>query len=214
MSSTAKVLLVLGAIAGAGLLACCGGMAFVGWKFQGIAKNFAENITTSNPDEIRARTAKIVHIDIPDEFQPMQAFDLIVMKQMIYGKKGNGSMVMIMEINQPMQGAPDAATAKQQRQELLRQMRQQQAQQAGQMNTELAEVSSETREFEIGSEKVPFDFIKGTAANGGTPTRQVVGMFAGRQGTVMLMLMVPESDYDEEAVIKIIESIRLPGADF
>lgn len=213
MSTTAKVLLILGAIAGIGLLACCGGVAFVGWKFQGIAKNFAENFTTKNADEIRARTATIVHIDIPDAFQPIQAFDLIFMKQMIYGNQAKGSMVMIIEINQPMEHASDAAAAKQQRQEILRQMRQQQAQQSGQMNTELAEVSSETREFEINGEKIPFEFIKGTAPNGGTPTRQVVGMFAGRQGMVMLMLMVPESDYDDETVLKMIESIRLPGAD-
>jgi len=52
MSSTAKVLLVLGSIAGVLLLACCGGVAFVGWKFQGVAKTFArtsQRIILRNP---------------------------------------------------------------------------------------------------------------------------------------------------------------------
>jgi hypothetical protein len=213
MSSTAKVLLILGSIAGVCLLVCCGGVAVVGWKFQGAFKNFAENLTTKDPNEIRARTAEIVHIDIPDAFPPMQAFDLMVMKQIIYGKPNGGSMIVIVEINRQMQGGQTAAGAKQQRQEILRQMRQQhQGQQPGNINAEMNEESNETREFTINGEKVPFEFIKGSA--NGAPTRQVVGVFAGRNGTtIMLMLMAPESEYDEAAVVKMIESIRLADED-
>src|SRR6516164_8170247 len=75
MTSTAKVLVVLGSIFGILLLACCGGLVFVGWKFQGVARSIAKNFTTTNPQDIRARTAEIVHIDIPEEFEPLQAFD-------------------------------------------------------------------------------------------------------------------------------------------
>jgi hypothetical protein len=211
MSSTAKVLLVLGSLAGVALLACCGGVAFLAVRFQGVAKTIAQNLPTNNPQEIRARTARIVHIDIPPEFPPLAAIDLFVMKQMIYGKQGGGSMVMIMEINEAMTGGQDAGSAREQRQEIMRQMRQQQGQQAASADTELDEESSETREFEINGEKVQFEFIRGKSPNGGGPVRQVVGLFPGRQGTVMLMVMVPESEYDEAAIAKMIESIRLPG---
>jgi hypothetical protein len=213
MSSTSKVLLILGSIAGVCLLACCGSGIFVYFKakdaFQNIAQNL-QNMTTSDPEEIRERTADIVHIDIPEEFPPLRAFDFFLMKQILYGKEGSGSMVMIMEINERMQGGQGAAGMKQQREQMLRQLRQQQqAQNAGNPNTEITEESSETREFTINGEKVPFEFIKGRGANG-VPTRQVVGMFAGRTGTIMLMIMTPESDYHEEAIVKMIESIRLP----
>lgn len=211
MSSTAKVLIVLGSIAGLGLVVCCGGLAFVGWKFQDVAKKFAANLTTNDPPEIRARTARIVHIDIPDEFPPMLAIDLMFMKEILYGTpdKPNRPMLIIVEIDKNFLGQQGGANAKQQRQEILRQMKQQ-GQQSANMNTDINEESSETREFTINGEKVPFEFIKGTAAHGGVPTRQVVGVFQGRGGMVMLMLMVPESDYDEAAVVGMLESIRLP----
>jgi hypothetical protein len=213
MSSTSKVLLILGSIAGVCLLACCGGGIFLYIKAKDAIQNFAQNFTTSDPEEIRQRTAEIMHIDIPEEFPPLRAFNLFVMKQILYGKEGSGSMVMIMEINQQMQGGQGGANMKQQREQMLRQMRQQQQQQgqgAGNMDTDITEESSETREFTINGEKVPFEFIKGRSPNGGTPVRQVVGMFAGESGTIMLMVMVPESEYHEDAIVKMIESIRLP----
>ncbi len=213
MSSTAKVLLVLGSVAGFFLLACCGGVVLLVVKFQGAMQSMAQNLSTKDPDEIRARTAKIVHIDIPAEFPPVIAFDWFVMKQIIYGKQGRGSTVMIMEINSEMMGGKGAGNVREQRQEILRQLKQQQGQQGGNLDTDLAEERIDTREFEIDGEKVPFDFIKGRAANGGTAMRQVAGLFPGRQGILMLFVMVPESEYDEEAVVKMIESIRLPMVD-
>jgi hypothetical protein len=108
-----------------------------------------------------------------------------------------------------MQGA----NTKQQREQMLRAMRQQQGQQPGQLNDELNEESSETREFTINGEKVPFEFIKGTGADHARAFRQVVGIFRVKAGTVMVMLMVPEGEYDEPAVVRMIESIRSPGAD-
>jgi hypothetical protein len=214
MSSTAKVLVILGSIAGVCLLACCGGGIFVYMKAKDAIQNIAQNFTTTDPDDIRARTADIVHIDIPEEFPPLRAFDFFFMKQIIYGRESSGSMVMIMEVNERMQRGQGAPDIKQQRQQILQQMRQQQqAQNSGNMNTELTEESSETREFTINGEKVPFDFVKGTAPSGGVPTRQVVGMFAGRNGTILVMVMAPESEYHEEAIVKMIESIRLPDDD-
>jgi hypothetical protein len=127
------------------------------------------------------------------------------MKWVVYQKRGNpNAILMIMETTQPMQGG---ASLKQQREQMLRQM-QQQGQRPGNVNTDLSEESTETREFTIGGEKVPFEFIKGTSAQG--PSRQVVGVFQGRNGVIMVMLIVPESDYDEAAVVRMLESIRLP----
>ncbi len=208
MSSTAKVLLILGSIAGISLVLCCGGMAFVGWKFQNVAKE----MFVTDPAVVRQRTEEIIHIDIPADYTPTHAmkFDLmnVKMKQVGYQRKGSaGSMLMIMETSQPP--AP-GASPKEQREQMRQAMRQQ-ARQQGQASDEINEQSSETREFTINGESVPFEFIKGTAPQGGVPTRQVVGVFRGREGTVMLMLMSPESEYDEATVVKMIESIRLPG---
>jgi hypothetical protein len=130
----------------------------------------------------------------------------------IYGGKTPGSMLMIMEMNLPMQGGLGAAAGKQQREEMFRAMRQQ-GQQPGNMNGPLNEVSSETREFTINGQKVPFEFMKGTSPGNGGATRQVVGVFPGRQGTVMLNLVQPESDFKEEEIVKMLGTIRLPDDD-
>lgn len=130
----------------------------------------------------------------------------------IYGKPGSQSMIMIIEINEAAQGR-QGTDLKEQRRQILRSMRQQQqgqpGGQPGNVNAEMDEESSETREFTVDGQKVPFEFIKGNS--GGTPTRQVVGILPGRQGMVMVMAMIPESDYDEELIVKMIQSIRLPA---
>src|SRR5438045_2292471 len=87
MSSTGKVLLILGSIAGVCLLACCGTGVFLYIKAKDAFQNFAQNLTTTDPVEIRDRTADIVHIDIPEEFPPVRAFDFFLMKWVLYGKE-------------------------------------------------------------------------------------------------------------------------------
>lgn len=214
MSSTAKVLLIVGSLAGLLLLACCGGGVYFGYKAKDAIQELAKNAISSDPAVIRQRTQEIVHIDIPEGFEPSHSLQFsmlnVTMKQVVYQRKGSdGSMLMIMETNQPMHGA----NTKQQREQMLQAMRQQQGQQQGHLNDELNEEKSETREFTINGEKVPFEFIKGTGADNARVFRQVVGVFRGKSGSVMVMLMVPEAEYDEPAVVRMIESIRMPCAD-
>src|SRR5262249_9486532 len=110
---------------------------------------------------------------------------------------------------QPVQGASPQEQRKQMREAFRRQ-----GQPSGNIDDEIDQQTSETRDFTINGESVPFEFIKGTAPNGGAPTRQVGGLFPGRNGMVMVMVMVPESEYNEDAIVKMIESIRLPPEDF
>lgn len=206
MSSTAKVLLVLGSIAGVCMLACCGGVAFVGFKFKDVIKAVAES-TSTDPAVVKQRTAEIIQIDIPEEFAPVLTIGGALagysMKECIYHRAGNqNSGLVIMETNQPPGQDP-----KQQREAMLQKMRE--SQQMGSMNIDIQEESRESRGFTINGEEVPFEFIKGKAH--GVPTRKVVGIFSGRQGTVMLILVVAESDYKDEQVVNMIKSIRLPG---
>ena len=209
MSSTAKVVVILGSIAAVGLLACCGGGAFIYDKIKN---------SSMNPGEIRKRTQEIVQIEILEGFEPVQSMHVnladVRLRWVIYQRPGDAnSMLMIMEMNQPLQPG-NQGTPKQNRDQMIRAMREQQAQQQGNMGLAINEESSETREFTISGKKVEFDFIKGTAADKVTRTRQVVGLIPGRQGNIMLTLMIPENAYDEDAITEMIESMRLPGEDF
>ena len=209
MSSTAKVLLVLGSIAGVCLLLCCGGGAFFVYK----AKDMIS--MTDVPQEIKQRTEEIAHVEVVDEFKPIQAMKIAVpnvmtMKWVIYAKgEKQQSILMLMEMNKAGMAVEGGAGAKRQRDEMLEAMRQQQG--GGKFNTAIKEESTETRVFTINGEKVEFDFIKGTRPGAAGGVRQVVGVFSGKAGVVMFMLIVDESDYDETAVVKMIKSIRLPG---
>jgi hypothetical protein len=174
---------------------------------------------SSDPATVKKSTEEIVLIDVPSDFTPAQSMKFsmmgVSMKWAIYNKgDGNDSMMMLMEMNQPAAaGQGGGLGGKQQRDQMLQAMRQQQAQQAGggggQFNTEIKEQSVKTRKFKINGETVEFDFIKGTRPNGGD-VHQVVGVFPSRSGGfVMLMLMVPEAGYDEEAIVNMIKSIRM-----
>lgn len=208
MSSTAKVLLVLGSIAGVGLLLCCGGLAFVGFKFKDTIQAVADS-ASQDPVVVKQRTEEVVHIEIPEEFKPVATWGMPLgafsMKQFIYQPAGNpNSVLVIMETNQPLAPGQDA---KQQREAMQQGMRQ--GQQMG-GSIDMQEESHETRIFTINGEEVPFEFIKGKAH--GVAARKVVGIFPGKQGTLMLILLIAESDYDDEKITNMLESIRLPGA--
>ena len=79
-------------------------------------------------------------------------------------------------------------------------MRQQQA------NQNVSVTETETRQIAIGGEQVPFEFSKGTS--NGKDVRMVSGVVRGKRGPVMLQLVVPEAQYDEAAVIQMLESIK------
>jgi hypothetical protein len=205
MSTTAKVLLVLGSIAGIVMLVCCGGAAFFGYKFKDNIKAIAD-ATSNDPVVVKQRTQEVINIEIPEEFSPVMTIGFPLgefsMKEFVYNNKANPNfMLVILETNQPLQ---PGQTVQQQREAMMQGMRQGQ-----QFSLDMQEESRETREFTISGEQVPFDIIKGKA--NGVPARQIVGIFPSRKGTIMLLMTVPESDYSDEKIAGMINSIRLPG---
>ena len=204
-SSNAKVVLWVFGICALCFVVCCGGAGVVAWRFGDAAKKFVTDLTTTDPDEIRRQTAAMVDIDIPDEYQPMQGMNMVAVRMVMYQtpatQDGSQGMLMLMEMAMQQFGA----NAKQQEQELRKSMKQQHA------NQGYTSSKSETREIEIRGEKVPFEFVEGT--NAGTPgqekkTHMITGVFRGKRGPVMLQLMIPDEDYDEDAVMKMLQSIK------
>lgn len=190
MSSTAKVLLVLGSIAAVCMLGCCLSLAFFGLKFKDVIQEGIKNVaeaTSSDPAVVKQRTAEVIEIEIPDEFTPVMmvggGIGEFSMKEFIYTHNADpNSVLVIMESNQPRQPGQDA---KQQREQMLHGVRQGQ-----QFSMDIQEESKETRNYSINGEDVSFDFIKGKAH--GVPARKVVGVMSGRHGTILIMLIVAE----------------------
>jgi hypothetical protein len=213
--SGSKVLLIVGTIVGLGLVLCCGAPAIVYVVFKdAIMKKIKDTVdVTTEPAEVEARSEEVAHLDIPESYSPMSAvrlsFGVFTMKMIMYqGGANNQGGLVLMEMDQP------GMDRKQMRDQMLQQMRQQQAQGGpGGMQTQIVAQTTETKMFKINGEDVEFDFVKGTQPGNSTVVRQITGTFRGRNGTALLMLIIPDSEYNEDAVIKLIKSIRVPGSD-
>ena len=139
-----------------------------------------------DPAEIRAMTDEIIGIEIPDQYQPMVGMDIDVfvvqMTMLMYQDGANGNL-MICDVQAPSQGEADQELQEQQ-------LRQQLSQQ------------------NVGAETLLFTFSEAEDQNG-TAYRQVSGTIPSRTGGFgFLILQATEAGYDEEAVVKMLESIR------
>lgn len=187
MSGTTKVLLILGGVGGLCLLVCCGVAGFIGWK--------AKNSMSDDPVVITKLSQSIVEMDIPADFTPKQSMDMFgVMKMAIYTAPKHGMLMLI---------GFGKMFADPQQQE---QMKQQMKQQHGPKDQKV--LSTETKEVEIGGKKVPFEFAKTEDTGSHEKFEQVNGFFPGKEGPVVLMLLIPEDEYDEEEVLKMLQSIH------
>lgn len=196
MSGTTKVLLILGGIGGFCALACCGGAVFLGFR--------ARNAVSNDPTTIRQRTADIVDIEIPKNFEPQQSMDLTFMgsgmRMAIYQDKAAGdSNLILMEMSSGKFGN----NQKQQQDAMQQALRDQGRQQ----HQQLKDAQMETRNFDIRGEKIPFQFAKGIGHDGKTEMHHITGSFPSKGGVGMLQLMIADKDYDDE-VVKMIESIK------
>lgn len=194
MSTGMKVLILLLCLGGGIMLLCCGGVVYFISQIE---------VEQNNPAAAAATAAEIVSIEVPDQFRPSDSmkmelpFGLMRMKLVAYkSTAGRGELGLIeMQIaNVPMQ----------QQEGQFRQ----QLQQQGINSRQLIIKEQEPREFKIRGRAVTFLFAEAKDAQSGTAFRQVSGTFPGKGGTAFLLLQVEEDSYDEDAVVKMIESIK------
>ncbi len=190
-STGAKVLLVMLFMAGGFFALCCGGVI---WAFSQI--DFDETV-----EGVRAMTEDIVDIDISESFEPQHAMemDLLIMsmKLAIYTAETDDSVLILAEMDFP---TADQQQTQAKMEIILRQ------QDHGGRYVDI--ISSEIREFEIRGQTVKFVFAECEDIDTGEAVRQITGKFPGRQGMGFLMLQVEEESYDEDATVRMIESIK------
>jgi len=194
MSTGIKVLIVLLCVGGGFFVLCCGGIVLLGMRFgEGIEET---------PEGAVKITNQIAEIEIPEElFLPQMGMDFDMfffqMKMSVYSSATAEGMLMLMEMN------VSGSTPEEQEPEMRKAMRRQNF---GEM--ELDVKKSESRTFTIRGREVGFQFIEGENPDTGVGFRQVSGVFPGKGGTAFLLIQVEEDGYDEEAIVKIIESIK------
>lgn len=194
-NTTTKVLLILLAVFGGALLVCCGFCGFMGYSFQ--------PEMTDEADAVRARTQEIANIEIPEQFEPDSAgkIDNFLMQMNVatYESTVGQGQLMLAQMNFKLFDMP------QEQQEA--QIQQSLEEQQGEETRNLDIQESETRQFQINGKEVSFIFAEGEERRTGDKFHQVSGTFPGKEGTTFLMLQLDEEAYDEEAVVRMIESI-------
>ncbi|HTI50359.1 MAG TPA: hypothetical protein VL475_05390 [Planctomycetaceae bacterium] len=202
MSTTVKVLLIIGCVGGVCLLLCCGGGVFVYFRM----KDAIENAVVMDPQVIRQRTGEIVKIDIPPGFEPLQSVNALVMRWVVYGKNpDDGSRLKLMGMDRAM---VDSANPEVQKMQMLQMMQQQGTTPGGE--PVFVSREAEQREIVVRGEPAKFEFAKGTAAASGKEMRQVTGSFKTPGGMGLILFVVPEESYDEAAIVRMLESISDP----
>lgn len=187
-----KIILILLGVGTVSLALCCG----VGYYF------FSSAIKM-DPVKIVEMQKEIVEIDVPQGMQPnmgvnMNFMGFMTMKMVMYNP-GNTTSMMLMEMQIAGQ------TEEQMKQAFSQQASQQQNQ--AQFRVE----SSETKTIKIDGVDREFLFAKGTLTPQGgkpTPARMITGLFPSKTAMGFIVYSIDETNYDEAAVIKTLESIH------
>ncbi|MCA9041503.1 MAG: hypothetical protein KDA65_14215 [Planctomycetaceae bacterium] len=195
MSTGTKIL--LGFLIGGGVLGliCCLGGIYLAFNMFEVSKNPADVIATTN---------EITTIDIPqDQFPPqlsmkMNMFGFYKMTMVVYsnnnGQNSNYLFLASMELAE--------ASA-----EELEQALNQASKDQGKGN-DLRIDSNETREIEIQGAPREFTFSEATNNKTGDKFRQIKGAFPAKKGSAFIIIQVPEEEYDDEAMMQMLESIE------
>lgn len=199
MSTGLKIVIGL-LITGGVVFLCCIG---IGIYFM---KSFVDGMEMSeNPADVRAATQSIVDIDIPEEeFPPIASMKMnlfvMVMKMAVYGDEDGGKMLMLAE------GIADGALGKDFEDGMEQGMRNSMNEQG--QNTDMNITKTDKRDFTIRGEECTFVFNEGTLTETGDEVIQVLGSFPGNEGRAFVLFNIRKDAYDEESVVKIIESIK------
>ena len=191
MSTTAKILIGFFCLSGFLFLLCCGGLIYIFTQFK--------IETDQDPILAEQRVKEIADIEIPEGFEPEVSgtadFFFISATFAAYEHEEADGALILGEVNLEIEAGPEAE------EEIRRAIRQE----ANERRLKIKSI--ETREFEIRGETAEFTFAEAENEDG-EAYRQVAGGFLTEDGTGLLILQLDEEHYDEDAVVKMIESIR------
>lgn len=189
-SGCGKVVLIVGGVMFLMLLICGGGIGFFAYSFW-------PKIATQ-PAEVTAISKEILDLEIPEGFVPENAISLnnfmMAMRMATYRHPGGKGDLMLgnflVKVGKPDQNQKPDFTG------------------SDSKSKKLTVGETEIKEFPVRGKQVPFRFSDAVDDESNEKYRVVEGEFSDGGLTTFLKLSVPEDAYDEEAAIRMIESIR------
>ena len=192
-SGCLKFALIVGGLSFIGLLVCCGGLTWFGWGF--IPK------MATTPTDVAAVGQQVMQIDIPDEFVGKAGFTIdnrwIAMRFATFLHKDGKGALLIGAMQVKMGDLKDRHADFKKR-----------SQQQSNDQQKLTIKKTEEREFTIRGKSVTFKFSEAEEDGTDKKFRLVTGELEAPGSITILQLTLEEEAYDEDAVVKMIESIR------
>ena len=187
MSKTTKI--ILGAVAA--VIVLCIGVSIAGGLLAG---NALKDVTTQDPDKVRERAAQIAEFTVPAGFEPAMAVSVLGVNMPMYINDRQGASLFFIQV-------PAAAGA----------------------NADATIQNSIDNNFSQGA-KIHWSSvgdanfkIRGAAVVGrtrlgelenGTKVKMIQVPFAGKGGPAAVLLMAPESLWDQKQVDAVLASIK------
>jgi hypothetical protein len=211
-ASSLKIALGLaGFVVAAGLLLCGGVAAYVAWVDS--KTPVGENATppVKDPASILKVAATIVDIDVPAGFEPISDDSQVHIAKVTFGRATHdGALLKLARMSladKPPGSDPSERLAVMPHMIEMGEPRVNTAFLPGSASPET------TRKLTVLGRSVPFRFVRGTRAPEEPKVAKVQGAFLTKKSMVGLIFTIPETEYDEEAVVKMIESIRPAAGD-
>ncbi|MGE5195074.1 MAG: hypothetical protein ACM3U2_21480 [Deltaproteobacteria bacterium] len=212
MSSLKMALAATGVVIGLGLLVCGGVAGYVAWTTTDSSAPPEDRVPPEqDPANIRDLARRIVAIDIPAGFEPINSEQSQIMNRVVFGRKGaDGALLKLarIDLSQVPAGADPSQAAP-----MMLEMLQIGSQSDTTSIAPDAASPGTTRELTVLGQPATFHFLDGTLPQNGTPVKKVSGAFRTRNAHIALIYMIPKAEYDDDAFLKMIESIRPPSGD-
>ncbi len=193
MSKNTKIaLIVVGILA----LICAIACAVVGISGYFAAQQVGTSLIT-NPAQADEKGHTIVDYQIPSDFTEASGMSLLGMDMVMYMDPKGGMGIFIMQMPAGTDVDPDA-------------MQQQLQSSASSQNTQLENVEQVgTQDVTINGETVTLIIQEGTTETDNVKTRQMIGVFTGKNGNpAFLMIMGPVKSWDNEMIDSFLDSMK------
>jgi hypothetical protein len=210
-SSARPALIAAGFVLGIALVVCGGLAAHVAWTDAHRVKDDEPKQPEMTVEEAEANLRKIVKIDVPAGLVPLNSEDHGKKRRVVFGRKPTaGFILQLVKVDFSM--VPSGIDRANSTPKLMQMLAIESNSPGSDRFIPEPESTDAKRVLTVMGKEISFSFTKGRLSDTQEGGWKVTGMFSTQTGVVALKCVVPESEYDEQAVIRLIESIG-PGED-
>ena len=204
MSGWGKFFLVMAIGSGLMVVVCCG---VAGVMMYGGYRMFADAFS-QDPAVVRQVADSITAIDVPEGFEPKFSVNMrvpttnqVLFTCSVFGEQQEQGTLILAQFNSEVASGDDPEA-------LHEQLKEFQPYRDANQQEEIEITKTEEREYTVRGQPARFMISQGKGQKTGKEYVRVLGKFPGKEGPALLALLEEADQYDEAALVKMLESIR------